>query len=171
MAWTTPGTATAGEVLTAAFWNTNVRDNQNMQAIGCRAYRSSNLTYTNNSDIVWNAEGYDTGGMFTAGGSTITTVEPGIYVVHIQGLLQASTITHSQVELYKGSTSYAGGGWPGFSTIYCRFAQMHIVKAAANDTWKVRINMTATGTITLLGDTDGAVNSARFEMHWIAPAP
>ena len=29
MAWTTPGTATAGEVLTAAFWNTNVRDNSN----------------------------------------------------------------------------------------------------------------------------------------------
>lgn len=27
MAWTTPGTATAGEVLTAAFWNTQVRDN------------------------------------------------------------------------------------------------------------------------------------------------
>ena len=29
MAWTTPGTATAGEVLTAAFWNANVRDNLN----------------------------------------------------------------------------------------------------------------------------------------------
>jgi hypothetical protein len=29
MAWTTPGTATAGEVLTAAFWNQNVRDNLN----------------------------------------------------------------------------------------------------------------------------------------------
>ena len=27
MAWTTPGTATAGNVLTAAFWNTQVRDN------------------------------------------------------------------------------------------------------------------------------------------------
>lgn len=27
MAWTTPGTATAGDVLTAAFWNTQVRDN------------------------------------------------------------------------------------------------------------------------------------------------
>jgi hypothetical protein len=27
MAWTTPGTATAGEVLTAAFWNEQVRDN------------------------------------------------------------------------------------------------------------------------------------------------
>ena len=29
MAWTTPGTATAGEVLTAAFWNLQVRDNMN----------------------------------------------------------------------------------------------------------------------------------------------
>jgi hypothetical protein len=29
MAWTTPGTATAGEVLTASFWNTQVRDNLN----------------------------------------------------------------------------------------------------------------------------------------------
>jgi hypothetical protein len=29
MAFTTPGTAVAGEVLTAAFWNTNVRDNVN----------------------------------------------------------------------------------------------------------------------------------------------
>ena len=27
MAWTTPGTATAGSVLTASFWNTQVRDN------------------------------------------------------------------------------------------------------------------------------------------------
>jgi len=29
MAWTTPGTAVAGDVLTAAFWNANVRDNMN----------------------------------------------------------------------------------------------------------------------------------------------
>jgi hypothetical protein len=29
MAWTTPGTVTAGDVLTASLWNTNVRDNSN----------------------------------------------------------------------------------------------------------------------------------------------
>ena len=29
MAWTTPGTAVAGDVLTASFWNLNVRDNLN----------------------------------------------------------------------------------------------------------------------------------------------
>ena len=32
MAWTTPGTATAGSVLTAAFWNEQVRDNELMLA-------------------------------------------------------------------------------------------------------------------------------------------
>ena len=32
MAWTTPGTATAGNVLTAAFWNEQVRDNSVMLA-------------------------------------------------------------------------------------------------------------------------------------------
>ena len=30
MAWTTPGTAVAGDVLTAAFWNAQVRDNLNV---------------------------------------------------------------------------------------------------------------------------------------------
>jgi hypothetical protein len=30
MPWTTPGTAVAGDVLTAAFWNSNVRDNSLM---------------------------------------------------------------------------------------------------------------------------------------------
>jgi hypothetical protein len=34
MAFTTPGTAVAGEVLTAAFWNTNVRDNIAQLATG-----------------------------------------------------------------------------------------------------------------------------------------
>jgi hypothetical protein len=34
MAWTTPGTAVAGEVLTAAFWNEQVRDNlANLRAL------------------------------------------------------------------------------------------------------------------------------------------
>lgn len=34
MAWTTPGTAVAGDVLTAAFWNLQVRDNMaNLRAI------------------------------------------------------------------------------------------------------------------------------------------
>lgn len=47
MAWTTPGTATAGEVLTAAFWNTQVRDNMVELAPFFSAWTSFTPTLTN----------------------------------------------------------------------------------------------------------------------------
>jgi hypothetical protein len=40
MAFTTPGTAVAGDVLTAAFWNSNVRDNLNVFAPLAEAWTS-----------------------------------------------------------------------------------------------------------------------------------
>lgn len=46
MAWTTPGTATAGNVLTAAFWNTNVRDNLNDLDTYVDPIRDGYLTYS-----------------------------------------------------------------------------------------------------------------------------
>jgi hypothetical protein len=45
MAWTTPGTATAGEVLTAAFWNTNVRDNLNASPRGILGFHTSTTAF------------------------------------------------------------------------------------------------------------------------------
>ena len=47
MAWTTPGTATAGEVLTAAFWNANVRDNSLELAPFFAAWTSYTPSWTN----------------------------------------------------------------------------------------------------------------------------
>jgi hypothetical protein len=47
MAWTTPGTATAGEVLTASFWNTQVRDNMVELAPFSAAWTSWTPTWTN----------------------------------------------------------------------------------------------------------------------------
>ena len=44
MAWTTPGTATAGSVLTASFWNTNVRDNTTSLPRGLVAEDTSTST-------------------------------------------------------------------------------------------------------------------------------
>jgi hypothetical protein len=46
MAFTTPGTAVAGDVLTAAFWNSNVRDNFNDHEIYVAPFRSAQATYT-----------------------------------------------------------------------------------------------------------------------------
>jgi hypothetical protein len=42
MAWTTPGTAVAGDVLTASLWNTNVRDNLN--SVGAILVATSTFT-------------------------------------------------------------------------------------------------------------------------------
>jgi threonine/homoserine efflux transporter RhtA len=47
MAWTTPGTATAGEVLTAAFWNEQVRDNLIELAPFSAEWQSYTPTFTN----------------------------------------------------------------------------------------------------------------------------
>jgi len=46
MAYTTPGTAVAGDVLTAAFWNSNVRDNLSDHEIYIAPFRSAQATYT-----------------------------------------------------------------------------------------------------------------------------
>jgi hypothetical protein len=55
MAWTTPGTAVAGDVLTAAFWNSNVRDNSTALPRGLVAEDTSTSTQTlvngTNADI------------------------------------------------------------------------------------------------------------------------
>ena len=54
MAWTTPGTATAGEVLTAAFWNEQVRDNTDAlyQSIRRLAYVTRTSDYTASTDSI-----------------------------------------------------------------------------------------------------------------------
>jgi hypothetical protein len=72
MAWTTPGTATAGSVLTAQFLNTNVRDNLNSHESRFKEYgRTSNIsmgpaawtstTFAGSSemftDLTWTADG------------------------------------------------------------------------------------------------------------------
>jgi hypothetical protein len=71
MAWTTPGTAVAGDVLTAAFWNSNVRDNSDAlyQSTKRITYIQRTTEYTStatavasasdvfSSDLSWTADG------------------------------------------------------------------------------------------------------------------
>jgi len=52
MAWTTPGTAVAGNVLTAAFWNTNVRDNSNALSRGIIAVATKNTSQGSITSLV-----------------------------------------------------------------------------------------------------------------------
>ena len=66
MAWTTPGTATAGEVLTAAFWNANVRDNSLELAPTGAAWTTWSPSYTNLAGGTTNVARYIQIGKFVA---------------------------------------------------------------------------------------------------------
>lgn len=63
MAWTTPRTWVAAEVVTETLLNTHLRDNLNFLALhhGCRVYKTADQGVPNgNTDVVtWNAEDYD----------------------------------------------------------------------------------------------------------------
>jgi hypothetical protein len=63
MAWTTPGTAVAGEVLTAAFWNANVRDNsESLRAIMANT-KSTKLTTATTVTLTTAGTFYDVTGV------------------------------------------------------------------------------------------------------------
>jgi hypothetical protein len=112
MAFTTPGTAVAGEVLTAAFWNTNVRDNIANLIVppACRAERA--VQTMNNGSIMavnFDTEAFDTDGMFSATSNFITIKTAGIYVVTASVGLAASASGNRIAFIYRNPT-YSGSG-------------------------------------------------------------
>jgi hypothetical protein len=101
------GTFSPGDILTAATMNdvgTNL-DNQRVPP-SCRVYRSSDLTsYTSNTAITWNAEDYDTDGMFTASSTDITIGTTGIYLVVLNIFFTATaTVTNANALIYAGAS-------------------------------------------------------------------
>jgi hypothetical protein len=127
MAWTTPGTATAGEVLTAAFWNEQVRDN--LQAV-----------YTNfasDSKI-------DTQSTSVAAGATTTVT--GLSISHAVASASNYVVLLSSVQLGSPSTAdsrgfglniLAGGstvtGWVpaaagSRSTVFSKSTNLHTIQ-------------------------------------------
>jgi hypothetical protein len=75
VAFTTPATAVAGEILTAAFLNTYLRDNIAWMATdspACRAYRTTNLIIgdVTESAITLDAERFDNAAVHSTGSNT-----------------------------------------------------------------------------------------------------
>jgi hypothetical protein len=105
MAWTTPGTATAGEVLTAAFWNENVRDNSNELAPFFGAWTSYTPTL----------------GVWTLGSSTLT----GSY-------LKVGRFCAVEIDLtLNGATTTAGN--PTFTLPFAAETGLYSCNASLND--------------------------------------
>jgi hypothetical protein len=101
MAWTTPGTATAGEVLTAAFWNANVRDNSLAlrdntgtvpDAVKCFTNATQTIPATTVTKIAFaGADDFDTNNLHSpsTNNTRVTIQKTGIYL--ISGSVQYGT--------------------------------------------------------------------------------
>lgn len=87
MAYTTPVTATAAELITVQKFNEQIMDNISFLANppACRVYNSANVSIPNNSatSLTFNSERYDTDSMHSTSSATsrITFNTAGIYVV------------------------------------------------------------------------------------------
>lgn len=131
MAWTTPGTAVAGDVLTASFWNSNVRDNLNVFAQlgeGSTTNYSSSITFggltKGNADIkayyqqtgknVWYF-GYVTLGSTSSMSATNLTISLPVTCVGAQyGFVGAANYVDSGTKGWVGSCTVVSSTSIGF---------------------------------------------------------
>jgi hypothetical protein len=112
MPWTTPGTAVAGDVLTAARWNSDVRDNSNMlyNTIRRLGYVTRTTSYTVDQTVIASAANlFSSSITFTADGTSSYLVE--IYFPRVTP--PANTATYVEIDLYN-VTSSTGLGTVGF---------------------------------------------------------
>ncbi len=115
MAWTTPSTAVAGTVLTAGFWNTDVRDNLSALRVTpanrCDAYHNTtqNVTSGSTDALSLNSESVDTASMHDLVTNnnriTIPAGGGGTYLVHGQSFVSSSNNGTVQLHLRVNGTT------------------------------------------------------------------
>lgn len=97
MAWTAPATATVGQLMTAAFWNQQVRDNE--------AYLKSHAV-----DVL---KGSGSGSVAGSGGQTVVSVSfsPAFLStpVMIVNVWYGDNSTYANINPWAGSVSTTGG--------------------------------------------------------------
>lgn len=102
MPYTPPSTVTGSDVLTAALWNTQVKDNLNTlyKPPACLVRRTTQLTpFTSGTAVTWEGAIYDTTGpgspMFSLASPTRVTIQvTGLYLIDAYIIINStSTIT------------------------------------------------------------------------------
>jgi hypothetical protein len=164
MAWTTPGTAVAGDVLTAAFWNQQVRDNANFIYTPpmVRAVRSTNQSIggVTETTVDWNAEDYDTDTMHdnSVNPSRITIKTAGIYLFAAGLNFGSATGSTTQIFLRLNGSSVFGRLIYDVTSTAISVSSMY--KCAVNDYVEVRVYIGNTRNV-------GADPSTYFSATWL----
>lgn len=142
MAWTTPGTAVAGTVLTAAFWNTQVRDNttdlrsyQNRYDKKTRASTDLTLTSTTPANV-------DTALDITLGataGDVLEIVCCGLWSNSaFEKYLDVATLVSGSVVNYISGTTFTSSGqgvipWKGLSSVFTNISGSFFYTTVSGD--------------------------------------
>ena len=170
MAWTTPGTAVAGEVLEAAFWNEQVRDNQSFlytpPMVQCK--RATSLTYTSATNIAYDAENFDTDGMHdnSTNTSRITINTAGVYLFNLNVYMTiAGTTTSNQIQFRKNNATIDSDAQRVTDAANVIRSYTYIAKATVNDYFEVQLILNGTPGTIAVPETPAGYNL--FSAVWI----
>lgn len=186
MAWTTPGTAVAGDVLTAAYWNTQVRDNLNsifptgaQPAVGL--VFTTGTAYTNGNAVPFTSEDYDTNSFHsTVSNTTRITIPSGLAGTYLfEGSVMAnysSQVTYVEMNIrangtMESSKSIRGGiiPWATGVSSNAHFKAGGIAyNCAAGDYFELMFTATG-GTFSGLSGGLTTQTPTYFRAIWIAP--
>lgn len=149
MPWTTPETAVAGQVLTAAYLNTNLVANTNFlfSPPMVKCIRSTTAAYTNATALAWpDADEYDTDSMHdtVTNNTRITIKTAGVYVITTGFFITfGGTLTFATPWFTKNGnriiTGYVG---PVSAGSNYRFTLSHTEKCAVNDYLEAGVDLT-----------------------------
>jgi hypothetical protein len=172
MPWTTPETAVAGNVLTAAYLNTNVRDNTSFLFTppSVRVHRTSNLTgYSSDAAITWSAEEWDTDGMWSSG-STITIQTAGLYLINFAGRAGGSaTISRIQPHVKNAGSALSATDYVVTdSGTFSQFNLSIVRKLAAGATITATVVFVGGSAYAITGDaTVGSNLNTGLTVQWV----
>ena len=173
MAWTTPGTAVAGDVLTAARWNSDVRDNTNFlyQVPSVQVRRTSDLTsYASNTAITWQSEAWDTDSMWSSG-TDVTIKTAGIYLVTFKGRANGSaTISRIVARTFKGGLEFAEVEATVVSAVSSNFVSTAITKCNVNDVITASVLFSGGSNYVVDGNASEASDQTSLTVTWIGSA-
>lgn len=176
MAYATPRTWVAGDVLTAAQLNQDVRDNVGFLANppACRVYHNSNQSVNDNTLtlVAFNSERYDTNAMHdpVTNNGRITINTAGLYIVTFNGRFPAAAdyeVADCHLRL-NGSTYIANnsGGRSKAASADLLFGLTTVYKFAAADYIEIQVHQDNTANTARNLEAQGNY-SPEFSATWI----
>lgn len=133
-----------------------------------KVYRSSDLTsYTQSSSITWNAEEYDTDGMWTSG-TDITIKTAGIWLITGYAFVTATaTMTQTFFGVKKSGTYLGQQYHPAYGSTSSLVGYSGVHKLAVNDVITADIAITGGSAYNINGAASDGGEQSRLSLVWL----